>query len=118
MFCDRVQIQQVLLNLMRNGIEAMADSEARELLIATTVDSAGDALVSVRDTGAGIADDVMSQLFQPFMTTKAEGMGVGLSISRSIIENHGGRIWAEPNRPSGAVFKFTLPLAHEEGPNG
>ena len=117
-FCDRVQIQQVLLNLMRNGIEAMADSEARELLIATTVDSAGDALVSVRDTGAGIADDVMSQLFQPFMTTKAEGMGVGLSISRSIIENHGGRIWAEPNRPSGAVFKFTLPLAHEEGPNG
>ena len=116
-FCDRVQIQQVLLNLMRNGIEAMAGSATRELLVATTVDSAGDALISVQDTGAGIGEEVLGQLFQPFMTTKAEGMGVGLSISRSIIENHGGRIWAEPNRPSGAVFKFTLPLANEDAPH-
>lgn len=116
-FCDRVQIQQVLLNLIRNGIEAMYQAPKRELLISTSIDSAGDALVSVADTGSGMTEEVRDQLFQPFMTTKAEGMGVGLSISRSIIESHGGRIWAEPNKDCGTIFKFTLPLANEETPH-
>ena len=115
--CDRVQIQQVLLNLIRNGVEAMYQSPKRDLLISTSVDSAGDALVSVADTGAGISEEVRDQLFQPFMTTKAEGMGVGLSISRSIIESHGGRIWAEANEGGGTIFKFTLPLASEDTPH-
>jgi two-component system sensor kinase FixL len=116
-FCDRVQIQQVLLNLIRNGIEAMYQSPKRELMISTAIDSAGDALVSVADTGTGMTEEVRDQLFQPFMTTKAEGMGVGLSISRSIIESHGGRIWAEPNKDGGTIFKFTLPLANEDTPH-
>jgi two-component system sensor kinase FixL len=113
-FADRVQIQQVLLNLIRNGLESMYASVTRELLISTSIDSAGDALVSVSDTGSGIGEEVRDQLFRPFMTTKAEGMGVGLSISRSIIESHGGRIWAEPNPAGGTIFRFTLPLATED----
>ena len=113
-FIDRVQIQQVVLNLIRNGLEAMYQSPKRAMLISTVIDSNGDALVSVADTGSGIAEEVREQLFQPFMTTKAEGMGVGLSISRSIIESHGGRIWAEPRQGGGTIFKFTLPLTTEE----
>jgi two-component system sensor kinase FixL len=113
-FVDRIQIQQVLLNLIRNALEAMQQSAKREMLISTTIDSAGDALISVADTGSGISGEVGDQLFKPFMTTKAEGMGVGLSISRSIIESHGGRIWAEANPGGGTIFKFTLPLAPAE----
>jgi two-component system, LuxR family, sensor kinase FixL len=111
---DRVQIQQVLVNLFRNALEAMAHSPQREL-IASNAKVANDMIeVAVFDTGAGIQDDVMSNLFQTFFTTKETGMGVGLSISRSIIEAHGGRMWAETNRSGGATFRFTLPAASSE----
>ncbi len=113
-FADRVQIQQVLLNLIRNGIDAMQDGARRELVISSDLTEEGWARVSVADTGGGIADGVREKLFQPFMTTKPQGMGVGLSISRSIIEAHGGRIWAEPNPRGGTIFRFTLPPADQE----
>jgi len=105
---DKIQIQQVLLNLMRNAIEAMEAMERRELTIATKAVDADMAMISVGDTGPGIAPDVADRLFQPFTTTKATGMGVGLSICRTIIEAHGGQIWVEPNSGGGAVFHFTL----------
>ncbi len=114
-FADRVQIQQVMLNLIRNAIEAMQQSLKRHLVISTSIDEDGAALVSVSDTGAGISEEIAGQLFQPFMTTKAQGMGVGLSISKSIIESHGGRIWVEPNLEGGTIFKFTLSTAAAEG---
>jgi two-component system sensor kinase FixL len=105
---DKVQIQQVLLNLLRNAIDAMMESERRELLIATRALDDNLTEVSVADSGPGISPDVASQLFQPFITTKPQGMGVGLSISRTIIEAHGGQIWTEPNPGGGAIFRFTL----------
>jgi two-component system sensor kinase FixL len=106
---DKVQIQQVTLNLIRNAVDAMTTSARRELTIATDV-AAGDgfARVSVADTGPGLSPEIADRLFQPFMSTKADGMGVGLSISRTIIEAHGGRIWCEPNKAGGATFHFTL----------
>jgi two-component system, LuxR family, sensor kinase FixL len=104
---DKVQIQQVLLNLMRNAIEAMETSEKRELVISTM--ATGDVIaISVADTGGGIPADVKNQLFQPFFTTKRYGMGVGLSISRTIVEAHGGTIEVEENSPGGTVFRVTL----------
>ncbi len=114
-FADRVQVQQVLLNLIRNGIDAMQESGARRkaLTITSAVTDQGWSQVSVADTGPGIAPEVLERLFQPFMTTKPQGMGVGLSISRSIIEAHGGRIWAEANPGGGALFRFTLPPAEQ-----
>ncbi|PZR32404.1 PAS domain S-box protein [Caulobacter segnis] len=110
---DRVQVQQVLLNLIRNGIDAMQvqDPKKRGLLISSALTEEGWSRVTVADTGPGIAESVRERLFQPFMTTKPQGMGVGLSISRSIIEAHGGRIWAEANPAGGALFCFTLPPA-------
>jgi two-component system sensor kinase FixL len=111
---DRVQIQQVLLNLMRNAVEAMEEAPRRELVIATTALPDGLVEITVSDTGHGIAPEVADQLFQPFMTTKRHGMGVGLSISRSIIEAHGGRIWADPNPGGGTIFRFTLRQLDEE----
>jgi two-component system sensor kinase FixL len=105
---DKVQIQQVLLNLIRNAIEAMHESPRRELLISTTLAEDEMLMISVADTGAGIAPEIASQLFQPFVTTKRHGMGVGLSISRTIIEAHGGRMWVEPNPDGGTVFRFTV----------
>uniref|UniRef100_B0T7M6 Sensor protein FixL n=1 Tax=Caulobacter sp. (strain K31) TaxID=366602 RepID=B0T7M6_CAUSK len=108
-YADRVQIQQVLVNLIRNAVDAMADSPRRELTIASQRLANGSVQVSVTDTGSGISDDFRERLFQPFMTTKAEGMGVGLSISRSIVEAHGGKIWADANPTGGTVFHFTLP---------
>jgi len=112
-YADRVQVQQVLLNLIRNGIDAMQESGARRkaLTITSAVTDQGWSQVSVADNGPGIAPEVLERLFQPFMTTKPQGMGVGLSISRSIIEAHGGRIWAEANPGGGALFRFTLPPA-------
>jgi two-component system sensor kinase FixL len=110
---DRVQVQQVLLNLIRNAMEAMEGSPTRDLLVATASDS-GQARVSVADSGSGIAPEIAEQLFQPFITTKRQGMGVGLSISRTIIEAHNGRIWVEPNPTGGTIFHFTLPIVSEE----
>ncbi len=108
---DRVQIQQVLVNLFRNALEAMAQSPRREL-ITTNAKVADDMIeIEVSDTGSGFQDDVLPNLFQTFFTTKETGMGVGLSISRSIIEAHGGRMWAENNAAGGATFRFTLPAA-------
>jgi two-component system sensor kinase FixL len=111
---DKVQIQQVILNLMRNAIEAMEPSERRELVLSIAPNGSGMVDVSVADTGSGIAEDIMPHLFQPFITSKRHGMGVGLSISRTIIEGHGGRIWAEPNPGGGTVFHFTLRAVSEE----
>ena len=110
---DRVQIQQVLINLMRNAVEAMRDSERRELIVRTDRDKEGNVVVEVADTGPGISGEIASQLFQPFVTTKAGGMGIGLSISRRIIDAHGGAIEAIANFEGGATFRFTLP-AYEE----
>jgi two-component system sensor kinase FixL len=111
---DKVQIQQVLLNLIRNAIESVAESERRELVLSTRLVDHGMVEVAVADTGPGIADEVAGQLFQPFVTSKPQGMGVGLSISRTIIEAHGGQIWTEPNPGGGAVFKFTLRAVTKE----
>lgn len=105
---DKVQIQQVLLNLIRNAIEAMQEVVRRELTISTRHVDAETVEIEVRDTGPGIAPSVAAQLFQPFVTTKRQGMGVGLSISRTIIEAHGGRLWAEPNPEGGTIFRLTL----------
>ena len=105
---DRVQIQQVVLNLMRNAIEAMAESERRELTVSASAAADDMVLISVGDTGTGLSPVVADQLFQPFVTTKRHGMGVGLSISRTIVEAHGGRIWAEGERGTGATFHFTV----------
>ncbi|MEZ6024048.1 MAG: ATP-binding protein [Hyphomonadaceae bacterium] len=113
MLVDRVQIQQVILNLVRNAIDAMIDHPRRDLLVATSAADGGMAMVSVTDSGPGIDEGAAARLFQPFVTTKAQGMGVGLSISRTIVESHGGRIWAEPNPDGGAIFRFTLRLATE-----
>jgi two-component system sensor kinase FixL len=111
---DRVQVQQVLVNLLRNASEAMAGADRRELTIYTNPVDDEMVSISVADTGTGIAEDVASQLFQPFVTTKRQGMGVGLSISRSIVEGHGGKIWAEPNPGGGTVFRFTLRAVSKE----
>jgi two-component system sensor kinase FixL len=111
---DRVQIQQVLVNLFRNALEAMAQAPRRELIV-TNREVADEMIeIEVSDTGTGFHDDVKPNLFQTFYTTKETGMGVGLSISRSIIEAHGGRMWAENNAVGGATFRFTLPAAANE----
>jgi two-component system sensor kinase FixL len=111
---DKVQIQQVLLNLLRNAMDAMTGGERRELLVSTRPLDTNMIEVSVADTGPGISADIASQLFQPFVTTKPQGMGVGLSISRTIIEAHGGQIWTEPNPGGGAIFRFTLRTLSKE----
>ena len=111
---DRIQVQQVLLNLMRNALEAMEGSTRRELAVSSA--ARDDDLVEIRvaDTGAGLDREVAARLFQPFVTSKPNGMGVGLSICRTIVEGHGGRIWVEPNADGGTIFAFTLPRAGEE----
>ena len=106
---DRVQIQQVLLNLIRNAMDAMETSEVRDLTIAIAPTDKNFVRISVTDTGSGVAPEVAKQLFQPFVTTKRHGMGVGLSISRTIVEAHGGQIWVEQNPLGGTIFRFTLP---------
>ncbi|HQZ13598.1 MAG TPA: PAS domain S-box protein [Devosia sp.] len=111
---DRVQIQQVLTNLMRNAMEAMKDSERKELTVRTRTTADDRLEVAVEDTGPGISEDIAPNLFQPFVTSKANGMGIGLSISRRIIESHGGELTADRNPAGGATFAFSLPLLPED----
>ena len=112
---DRIQLQQVLINLIVNAVEAMRSTSegARELWIETGTDASGGVLVAVRDTGPGLDAQTLDHLFDAFYTTKPSGMGMGLSICRSIIEAHGGRIWTTPNLPQGAIFQFALPTCSE-----
>jgi len=113
---DRVQLQQVVLNLILNAVEAMSavDEGVRELLLTTEQSPTNGVLVTVRDSGPGIDPDHIERVFEAFYTTKSAGMGMGLSICRSIIDAHGGRLWAEANEPRGAIFQFTLPIAIAE----
>jgi signal transduction histidine kinase len=112
---DRVQLQQVILNLVMNGTEAMAGVEdrPRELKLRSQPHDGERVTLAVHDTGVGIDPKHLDRLFNAFFTTKPGGMGMGLSISRSIIDAHGGRLWATPNEPHGAIFHFSLPV----GPN-
>jgi PAS domain S-box-containing protein len=115
---DRIQLQQVMLNLILNAVEAMGGSDegSRELLISTEEDGANGVRVAVRDRGPGLQPESLERLFEAFYTTKPDGMGMGLSICRSIIEAHGGRLWATPSLPQGAAFQFSLPRQQETTP--
>jgi signal transduction histidine kinase len=111
MMADRVQLQQVLMNLMLNGIEAMKSMNTPgKLTIKSQQDDSSQLLILVMDTGVGIPAEKLNQIFNPFFTSKPEGTGMGLPISRSIIQSHGGRLWADPNPESGSIFRFTLPI--------
>jgi C4-dicarboxylate-specific signal transduction histidine kinase len=114
---DRIQLQQVILNLVVNGLESMAgvNDRPRQLLVRSQPDGAGQVRVSIQDSGIGVSPEEMGRLFEPFYTTRPQGMGMGLPISRSIIEAHGGRLWAESTLSEGSVFQFTLPS--EDGPD-
>src|ERR1700688_1806632 len=113
---DRVQLQQVIINLVMNGIEAMQaiTDRPRELVIRSRLDEQHQVLISVADCGVGIAAENANRLFDALFTTKAGGMGMGLSICRSIMEAHGGRLWATANVPYGATFHLVLPVHEEE----
>jgi hypothetical protein len=113
---DRVQLQQVVLNLILNSVEAMnsVEEEARELSISIKQGQTSDIVVAVQDSGPGIDPENLEQVFASFYTTKASGIGMGLSICRSIIAAHGGRLWAEANHPRGAIFQFTLPAGQDD----
>jgi two-component system sensor kinase FixL len=108
-FVDRVQIQQVLINLIRNAIDAMFASATKSLTIRSEAGPDELVTITIEDTGSGISESVAEQLFQPFVSTKETGMGIGLSICRDIVEAHGGRIWFEPSRDGGTIFHFTVP---------
>jgi len=112
---DRTQLQQVILNLILNAVQALSESglDVRELQISTEANHPDGVIVSVRDSGRGIGQENLDRLFDPFYTTKSAGMGMGLTICRSIVEGHGGRIWATANIPRGAAFQFKLPAAPE-----
>jgi signal transduction histidine kinase len=109
---DRVQLQQVFMNLMLNAIEAMKD-RGGELTIAARPNSQGQIIVSISDTGVGLPPESTEQIFDAFHTTKSEGTGMGLAITRSIVESHGGQVWANSNPGAGATFHFTLPVEAE-----
>jgi len=112
---DRIQLQQVMLNLMMNAIEAMTQvTSPRELLISSGADGPKGVVVVVRDSGVGLDSKSLDRLFEPFYTTKPQGMGMGLAICRSIIEAHGGKLWAIANEDRGAIFQFTLPIGSEK----
>jgi two-component system sensor kinase FixL len=113
---DRIQIEQVAVNLLRNAAEAMEDSAKRELTVTTSLYERDYVKIAVSDTGCGVSEVVLQRLFQPFVTTKDRGMGMGLSICRSIIDAHGGRIWATPREGGGSVFQFILPFAPAKPP--
>ncbi len=116
---DRIQIEQVLVNLVRNASEAVAARPLGERRVGLATAARGETVeVAVSDSGKGLPEGAAGRLFQPFFTTKADGLGVGLAISRSIIESHGGRLWAEPAGGGGACFRFTLPLAAEDAGGG
>jgi C4-dicarboxylate-specific signal transduction histidine kinase len=107
---DPTRLQQVLLNLIMNAIEAMREAAGtREIVVRTEMTDGCEVLVSIRDTGPGLSPEALEQVFQPFYTSKSSGMGMGLSICRTIVEAHGGRLWAGANQPKGAVFQFTVP---------
>jgi C4-dicarboxylate-specific signal transduction histidine kinase len=108
---DRVQIQQILINLIRNSVEAMLHLDERTLTLTTRLGDPGFAEVTVRDTGIGLPPDVSDRLFQPFNTTKCSGMGLGLMICQTLVEANGGRIWRLDDMPTGAGFRFCVPLA-------
>jgi two-component system sensor kinase FixL len=110
---DRIQVQQVIFNLVRNAIEAMADSPVRRLRITSKLAEDGFVELRIEDSGSGLADDVRERLFQPFVSTKADGMGLGLSICQTIIQGQGGRIWVDASKLGGTAFHFTLPDAAE-----
>jgi signal transduction histidine kinase len=112
---DRVHLQQVLLNLILNGMDALngASPEHRRIVVSARVGDAQTVEIAVSDTGHGIAPEKLARVFDPFFTTKPDGMGMGLPISRTIIEAHGGRLWAESNNGDGATFRFTLPAAEK-----
>jgi two-component system sensor kinase FixL len=112
---DKIQIQQVVMNLVRNAVEAMEASERRELAISTARTKDDQVEVAVLDTGPGLAPEVAAQLFQPFVSTKQRGMGLGLSICRTIVEAHGGRLGATARDGGGTAFRFTLPPAEDPG---
>jgi two-component system, LuxR family, sensor kinase FixL len=113
---DKVQLQQVLLNLLLNAFDAMKDCPAdeRDVSVRAELDGRDMLQISVSDHGTGLTSDKVDKVFQPFFTTKREGLGMGLSISRSIVEAHGGWLWAENNPNRGATFYFALPIAKEE----
>jgi signal transduction histidine kinase len=111
---NRVQLQQVLFNLITNAIEAMESVADRTLLVKSEHENSREVRVTIKDSGSGIEQQHINKIFGSFFTTKVDGMGMGLSICRSIIESHGGRLWASPGRSRGAVFQFTLPTAHPQ----
>ena len=113
---DRMQISQVLVNLIRNSVQAMRDCATQEIVVATAEGPEHEIRVQVIDTGVGMSQETLKTLFEPFRTTKPTGMGVGLSISRAIVEAHFGKIWAEPNPRGGAIFTFNLPLSDWDAP--
>ena len=111
---DRVQLQQVILNLVMNGMDALVDkADRKEIVISTRKNSDSDIVISVEDSGVGFTAESVEKLFEPFFTTKPHGIGLGLSISRSIAEAHAGRLWAEPRASGGAVFHLSIPIQQQ-----
>jgi two-component system sensor kinase FixL len=112
---DRVQIQQVIVNLIRNAVDVLADTSGGIISLSTTQRSTDFLELRVGDNGPGIAAEVADRLFHPFVTTKPKGMGIGLSMCKSIIDSHGGKIWVEEGLSGGAAFAFTVPIARDQG---
>ena len=112
MLADRIQVQEVILNLVKNALESLIGCEGyREVSIGSRALQGSEVVVDVKDTGKGLDAETAEHMFEPFYTTKSGGMGIGLAISRSIIEAHGGKLWAMKNSPRGAIFLFSLPAS-------